>query len=492
MLSSSAASTVAGQGLKIAVVGCGHGELDTIYATAEAECEKKGWTLSQLDFLIICGDFQAVRNELDLNGMSVPQRYRKLGDFHKYYSGEAKAPVLTIVIGGNHEAANYLFELYHGGWLAPNVYYLGAAGVVRYGPCRIAGISGIYNSRDYTKPHGERLPYDRDDIRSVYHVREYDVQRLLQLRKPIDIALSHDWPAWIELFGDYRDLYAKKPHFLASAVADNLGSKPGTGLFDHLRPSYWFSGHMHVRFSAVVDLQGQVGIDNALAGMPDLPDKLKPILTRSLSKGKGSKNVSPRRAVDVAASKTEFLALSKVGSPTSEWLEVRSLTNPPLDHMDNTSTTVASPPDNERTSERKQKFELCYDEEWLAITRAYAPELRIANPETLIVPPATATTKVSKTSLDEHKRWTRENITDKGLLQIPRNFARHAPVFERSNPGEAVTDMQPVEYPNQQTSQFCELLQIENTFAIPDIRRNNDAETMVEFASESDCWGSTL
>ena len=46
----------------------------------------------------------------------------------QYYSGEKKAPVLTIFIGGNHEASNYLQELPYGGWVAPNIYYLGYAG----------------------------------------------------------------------------------------------------------------------------------------------------------------------------------------------------------------------------------------------------------------------------------------------------------------------------------------------------------------------------
>lgn len=29
----------------------------------------------------------------------------------RYYTGEKKAPILTIVIGGNHEASNYFWEL---------------------------------------------------------------------------------------------------------------------------------------------------------------------------------------------------------------------------------------------------------------------------------------------------------------------------------------------------------------------------------------------
>ncbi|KAI6043911.1 hypothetical protein EDC04DRAFT_492203 [Pisolithus marmoratus] len=77
------------------------------------------------------GTSKAVRNHSDLLCMSVPQKYRQLGDFWRYYTGEKTAPVLTIVIGGNHEASNYFWELYHGGWLAPNIYFLGHAGCVQ-------------------------------------------------------------------------------------------------------------------------------------------------------------------------------------------------------------------------------------------------------------------------------------------------------------------------------------------------------------------------
>ena len=78
-----------------------------------------------MDLLLCCGDFQAVRNLADLKCMAVPDKYKEMGTFYKYYSGELKAPFLTLVIGGNHEASNHLQELPFGGWLCPNIYFMG-------------------------------------------------------------------------------------------------------------------------------------------------------------------------------------------------------------------------------------------------------------------------------------------------------------------------------------------------------------------------------
>lgn len=58
-------------------------------------------------------------------------------------------PLLPPAVGGNHEAANYLWELYYGGWAAPNIYFLGYAGVVSFGGVRIGGLSGIYKDQHY-------------------------------------------------------------------------------------------------------------------------------------------------------------------------------------------------------------------------------------------------------------------------------------------------------------------------------------------------------
>ncbi|KAL8490316.1 hypothetical protein ACS0TY_026001 [Phlomoides rotata] len=235
--------------MKIAVEGCMHGDLDNVYASLLhlQEVEKM-----KIDLLICCGDFQAVRNEKDLESLNVPPKYRTMNSFWKYYSGEKAAPFPTIFIGGNHEASNYLWELYYGGWAAPQIYFLGFAGIVKFGNVRIGGLSGIYKQNDYYSGHYEKLPYNEHDIRSIYHVREYDVHKLMQVQEPIDIFLSHDWPVGITDYGNVENLLRHKSYFEKEIMEGTLGSRAATDLMAKLRPSYWFSAHLHCKFSALV------------------------------------------------------------------------------------------------------------------------------------------------------------------------------------------------------------------------------------------------
>lgn len=79
--------------------------------------------------------------------MKVPEKYKILGDFHSYYSGQKTAPYLTIFIGGNHEASNYLKELPFGGWVCPRIYYLGQTGVIKIHKNRKTyTIAGLFHS----------------------------------------------------------------------------------------------------------------------------------------------------------------------------------------------------------------------------------------------------------------------------------------------------------------------------------------------------------
>lgn len=65
-----------------------------------------------------------------------------------------------FAVGGNHEASNHLLELHNGGWVAPNIYFLGAAGVVNFAGIRIGGLSGIFNGRHYRQVSSLRSSAD--------------------------------------------------------------------------------------------------------------------------------------------------------------------------------------------------------------------------------------------------------------------------------------------------------------------------------------------
>lgn len=67
--------------MKVAVEGCCHGELDKIYETLEYLQKKNN---VKVDLLIICGDFQAVRNLSDMECMAVPKKYQKMNTFYKW------------------------------------------------------------------------------------------------------------------------------------------------------------------------------------------------------------------------------------------------------------------------------------------------------------------------------------------------------------------------------------------------------------------------
>ena len=102
----------------------------------------------------------------------------------------------------------------------------------------------------------ESAPYDNSSLRSVYHVRNVDIYRMKCLSKSntrVDIIASHDWPVGIEQHGNAQELIRRKPFFRQEIEQNNLGSPPNREVLDAVKPSYWFSAHLHVKFIAKVD-----------------------------------------------------------------------------------------------------------------------------------------------------------------------------------------------------------------------------------------------
>eukprot|EP01056_Protomagalhaensia_sp_Gyna25_P000840 Protomagalhaensia_sp_Gyna_25__839@NODE_1403_length_1867_cov_60_458425_g1131_i0_p1_GENE_NODE_1403_length_1867_cov_60_458425_g1131_i0NODE_1403_length_1867_cov_60_458425_g1131_i0_p1_ORF_typecomplete_len456_score46_83DBR1/PF05011_13/0_00071Metallophos/PF00149_28/0_063CytoC_RC/PF02276_18/0_069_NODE_1403_length_1867_cov_60_458425_g1131_i0581425 len=190
-----------------------------------------------------------MRNKADLDSLACPRNYRQLRDFPSYYEGTQQAPFLTLFIGGNHEASGFLLPLWFGGWVAPNIYYLGRSGVVTIDGFRLAGVSGIYKRHDYQRGYYERMPLNESTMRSVYHVREIELKKLAMVGGPLRLVMSHDWPTEaVQSPYDQARLLRKKPYFKDDLEAKELGNPHLTSLLRRLKPAFWMSAHLHVNF----------------------------------------------------------------------------------------------------------------------------------------------------------------------------------------------------------------------------------------------------
>ncbi|KAJ3375172.1 hypothetical protein GGF31_005894 [Allomyces arbusculus] len=422
--------------MRIAIVGCGHGALDTIYETVQ---QSEAETGIPVDMVLISGDFQAVRNTSDFRNLAVPPKYRHLGDFHQYYSGAKKAPYLTLFIGGNHESSAYMWELYHGGWAAPNIYYLGWANVLRFGDLRIGGTSGIWNPGNYIKSHYEVAPYDSNQLRSIYHTRMFEVAQLTLYNKPLDLFLSHEWPRDIALYGDLEALKRNKPFFKEDILSGKLGSPAMQHLLHHLRPSYWFAAHLHVGFPALVphaSTPKKKPID--LRHFKHTPQfthatRTKPVLDPS-TVSLDSARVTPATRPDATHARvTRFLALDKCLARRHfiQFLDLPNHTPGPLS----------------------------YDRDWLAIVRATTPYLPLG-PE--IIAPPLPSLKVLAAQVADARAWLDEHIPDDAALQVPVGaFEMTGPLHVHGDPPGEWRELAWKPQRNPQTDAFCAMLGVE-------------------------------
>ncbi|KAI6248985.1 Lariat debranching enzyme [Erysiphe necator] len=505
------------QSLKVAVEGCGHGTLHAIYASVAKACEVRNW--ENVDLLIIGGDFQALRNASDLTVMACPVKYRKIGDFHSYYSGARKAPCLTIFVGGNHEASNHLWELFYGGWVAPNIYYMGAANVLRLGGVRIAGMSGIWKGYNFRKSHYERLPYNEDDVRSIYHVREIETRKLLQIRTQVDVGISHDWPKTIETYGNTTKLFKNKPDFQKESREGTFGNVAAKSVMDRLRPPYWFSAHMHCKHAAikVYNVNCEASSNNPSSSLPIVqPTKLdtlrkennldfdskqqennetsnkksrsikdvelrpdivgnnprgpvvnncenmnKDLHSQYLEKAENTKSSVPEstRAQLPAAffrSKSNLLSPPGITNKTVRFLSLDKCL-PGRKFLQLLSIIPQNPPTSPKLL-NKQKLRLEYDPEWLAITRVFDSEI-VFGDRNAQTPPDLGEAHYLPL-IQKELEWVDEHIVKAGKLEIPRNFEITATPYQPGTP--EIVKEGPLEYNNPQTQRFCDLIGITN------------------------------
>lgn len=525
--------------ISIAIEGCCHGQLTAIYDRLRKYEEDETDTIEEttssendatkqetktgrqpktkkIDLLICCGDFQSIRTPADFHSLAVPAKYREMGTFHKYYNEEWVAPILTIFCGGNHEASQPLSELYYGGWVAPRMYYLGAAGVVRFRGLRIGGLSGIYKSHDHYQSRNEIPPYDQKQVRSVYHYRNVDVYRLSCLRtdppvsahKPtelghiptndeasqqlqelrstrcLDIMVSHDWPQGIEQYGDVDDLVRRKPFFRQEISENALGSPPAAHLLHTLQPRYWFAAHLHVKFHAMVVHQS-ITVNRDLKNKPSnvkglIPSQVLQAKMRSSSgDAKESTNQSLYKLEDRSSvvttdetndgdtdptlktpSTTQFLApessscQNALPDLTELMTQFLSLDKclPRRQYLSILHIPDAGSHDTKNDADVDCKLE--YDPEWLAIIRKTHHLAASSHPHRVQLPQMIQSVTAADVA------WVNKRIGED--LTIPENFT---PTLPQKYNEQTHRQVQPPPLPrmgNPQTDSFLEMLQLEH------------------------------
>ena len=68
---------------------------------------------------------------------------------------------------------------YYGGWVAPKIFYLGAAGVIKIGGLRIGGVSGIYKKYNYHKGHFETPPLSPNEVSFPENLKSFTGSRTI-------------------------------------------------------------------------------------------------------------------------------------------------------------------------------------------------------------------------------------------------------------------------------------------------------------------------
>jgi lariat debranching enzyme len=234
----------------------------------------------------------------------------------------------------------------------------------------------------------------------------------------------------------------------SNAKTDSLGNAPAEQVMSFLRPSYWFSGHMHARFSATVDHNKDINIFKH----ESIRDDFKKLLPRTMNKHSTVVKKSAPKSVSTAITNTatQFLALDKPG-PGNEFLEILEINGCANLKQNIQKQYMEKSPDG--------KFRLQYDEEWLAILRSSSETMDKSVQDITSANLDTGTARQGTNDM----QWIRDNITANGFLAIPNNFEIVAPANDPLNL-ESV-DEQPPEYPNPQTEKLCQLLGIRNKFS---------------------------
>lgn len=213
-------------------------------------------TGNRIAFVLQVGDFESNRNDADLESMAAPAKYRAIGDFPDFYSGQFIFPWPVYFIGGNHEPYGLLDLTPEGAPIAPNCFYLGRASALELAGLKIVGLSGIFNEDKFSDQHPAVSELRTRKKKDYTYFNKDDVDRALDFGKA-DVLLVHDWPAGIIAEAD-RSLFEQQRRSLRY---NSVGNEYARLLMELLAPRLLLCGHMHKRYRNRISLMSGAIVD---------------------------------------------------------------------------------------------------------------------------------------------------------------------------------------------------------------------------------------
>ena len=336
-------------------------------------------------------------------------------------------------------------------------------------------------------------PLDRSTLKSIYHMRNIDAYRFKCLsgsKDRLDVMLSHDWPLGIEQHGDTQALLRKKPFFRQEVEQNALGNPANREILDTVKPRFWFSAHLHVKFKATVQHgEASPALDNDKSESSMLiPSQItrekKNNNTENVDEGiadetklfddhdidnerlQGSKGEDQKDDDSKPRTETEFHGIESAKSCTGPDLTDQMTKFLALDkclprrHYLSIMHVESTVPKEEKVLE--------YDPEWLAIVKK--------TNQFICTEKKYATVPLKLTEVDENDvTWVNERIQSKNFerglsgLSIPSNFSQTAPIYSHpiyNNNNRGPPPILPT-MGNPQTDELIGMLEMDHKLTIP-------------------------
>jgi lariat debranching enzyme len=227
------------------VVGVGdiHGRFHRVEAWMDALEAARG---RPVDLVLAVGDVEAFKRADDHRRKTAKRGMP--AEFAEYADGARRMKRPLYFIGGNNEDFEALHDTPQGSELAPNVHYLGRAGLRMIRGLRVAYLSGIHAPRFFEQPL--KRPTSLDTAKQAGYFRTREVEHLLGYRDA-DILLVHEWPRGIVQRARDEGLATGRP--LPSYW---IGNPITRRLVDTMRPRWVLCGHSHKGFAVSLGGEG--------------------------------------------------------------------------------------------------------------------------------------------------------------------------------------------------------------------------------------------